>query len=221
MNNWSDYEMYLKPVHLKGQSVTLTIIKATEEETHPQRGKTVKSPVLWFRELPFGLILSPTNRSTLIALYGDRVSDCIGKPIIVKAVNEKVAGRDKQPIRIQPTRPNAPKVEPTTGEIVDQSASDQVSTELPDKKTDAPSYCRLHLCDMTTNSVGVYTHAVGDGGLCNGTASLPDAPDRCALHVAKMAEQSGTGVLFHRLKDSDGKTVAYCDGAAVKPNGKH
>lgn len=117
--NWSDYELYLKPVHLKGQAVTLTITKATEEETHPQRGKTVLSPVLWFRELPFGLILSPTNRTTLIGLYGDRVGDCIGKPIVVKAIKEKVAGRDKEPIRIQNVRPNAPRVEVETGEIVE------------------------------------------------------------------------------------------------------
>jgi hypothetical protein len=116
--NWSDYEMYLKPIHLKGQAVTLTIVKTTEEETHPQRGKSVTSPVLWFREMPFGFILSPTNRQTLIALYGDRVADCIGKPIVVKAVKEKVAGRDKEPIRIQNVRPTAPHVEPATGEIV-------------------------------------------------------------------------------------------------------
>lgn len=117
--NWSDYERFLKPVHLKGQSVTLTIVKATEEETHPQKGKTVLSPVIWFREIPFGLILSPTNRQTLIGLYGDRVSDCLGKPIVVKAVKEKVAGRDKEPIRIQNMRPNAPKIEVETGEIVE------------------------------------------------------------------------------------------------------
>jgi hypothetical protein len=130
--NWSDYEMYLKPVHLKGQAVTVTIVKATEEETHPQRGKSVVSPVLWFREIPFGLILSPTNRQTLIALYGDRVSDCIGKPIVIKAVKEKVAGRDKEPIRIQNVKPNAPKIEPSTGEIVEQPEKPQPEKEEPD-----------------------------------------------------------------------------------------
>ena len=121
--NWSDYERFLKPIHLKGQSVTLTITKTTEEKTHPQRGKEVISPVLWFKELPFGLILSPTNRQTLIALYGDRVADCIGQPISVKAVKEQVAGRDKEPIRIQSVRPNAPRVEPATGEIVSPASS--------------------------------------------------------------------------------------------------
>ncbi len=92
---------------------------------------------------------------------------------------------------------------------------------LPEKKTNAPSYCRLHLADMTANAIGVFAHSVGDGGLCNGTASLPDTPDRCDLHVVAMTEQSGTGVLFHRIKDADGKTISYCDGTTVKPNGKH
>ncbi len=118
-NNWSDYERFLKPVHLKGQAVTLTIVKMTEEETHPQRGKSVSSPVLWFRELPFGLIVSPTNRQTLIALYGDKVADCIGKPITVQSVAVKVAGNDRQPLRILKQRPSAPHIETTTGEIVD------------------------------------------------------------------------------------------------------
>lgn len=137
-SNWSDYEVFMKPVHLKGQAVTLTITKATEEETHPQRGKTVLSPVLWFRELPFGLILSPTNRTTLIGLYGDRVQDCIGKPIVVKAVKEKVAGRDKEPIRIQPTRPNAPKIEPSTGEIVEPPAAVGVPSPMGEVGASAP-----------------------------------------------------------------------------------
>ncbi len=128
MNNWSDYERYLKPVHLKGQAVTLTIIKAVEEETHPQKGKSVMSPVLYFREVPFGLILSPTNRQTLIALYGDRVADAIGKPIIVQAVSVKVAGNDRQPLRILKQRPAATRVEPATGEII----------EMPDGQMIAP-----------------------------------------------------------------------------------
>jgi hypothetical protein len=116
--NWSDYERFLKPIHLKGGERTLTITRISEEDTHPRPGETVKSPVLWFRELPFGLILSSTNRQTLIALYGDEIGQCIGKPITVLAVDVKVGGKPKQPIRIQKKRPNAPHVEPSTGEIV-------------------------------------------------------------------------------------------------------
>lgn len=131
MNNWSDYETFLKPVHLKGQAVTLTIVKASEEETHPQRGKTVTSPVLWFKELPFGLILSPTNRATLIALYGDAIAGCLGKPITVQAVAMKVAGNDKQPIRILKQRPAAAHVDTATGEIVQSAAPAVVQPAAP------------------------------------------------------------------------------------------
>jgi len=90
---------------------------------------------------------------------------------------------------------------------------------LPARKTDVPSYCHLHLCDMTANAIGLYTHGLMGGGLCNGTTSLPDTPDRCALHVVTMSEQSKTGVPFHRILDAKGDTTAYCDGSTVKPNG--
>ena len=116
--NWSDYEVYLKPIHLKGKAVTLTIVRAVEEDTHPKGGAVVKAPVLYFRELPFGLILSPTNRQTLAALYGDPVTECIGKPIMVQSVAVRVGNTQKTPIRILNQRPNAPKIEPETGEIV-------------------------------------------------------------------------------------------------------
>ncbi len=138
MTNWSDYERFLKPVHLKGQAVTLTITKATEEETHPQKGKTVLSPVLWFREMPFGLILSPSNRHTLIELYGDNISSAIGKPIVVKALKLNVAGRATEPIRIQNVRPNAPKVEPTTGEIVDEPEPSSAAETNPVSEPEQP-----------------------------------------------------------------------------------
>ncbi len=143
--NWSDYERFLKPAHLKGQAVTLTIVKATEEETHPQKGKATLSPVLWFREVPFGLILSPTNRQTLTALYGDAIQDCIGKPIAVQAVSVKVAGSDKQPIRILRQRPNAPHVEPATGEIIEPppvtypTHEERVIPQTPTSNSNSPA----------------------------------------------------------------------------------
>jgi hypothetical protein len=129
-SNWSDYERFLKPIHLKGAILTLTVTRITEEDTHPRPGETVKNPVLWFKELPFGMILSPTNRATLIDLYGDSVRDSIGKPIAVKAVTLKVGGKDKQPLRIQRQRPNAPHVEPT-GEIIDPVETLPATSQTP------------------------------------------------------------------------------------------
>lgn len=131
--NWSDYEMYLKPIHLKGKTVTLTIVRAVEEDTHPKGGAVVKAPVLYFRELPFGLILSPTNRQTLAALYGDHVSECIGKPIAVQSVAVRVGNVQKTPIRILNQRPNAPAIVPSTGEIVAplSAAESRAVTEQP------------------------------------------------------------------------------------------
>lgn len=136
MKNWSDYETFLKPVHLKNAERVLTITRITEEDTHPQPGKTVKSPVIWFKELPQGLILSPTNRQTLISLYGDDVQACVGKPIAVKAISVRVGGKDKQPIRIQSNRPVAPRVEPSTGEIVEPETDKENVTYQTDPSLD-------------------------------------------------------------------------------------
>lgn len=116
--NLSDYERFLKPVHLKGEARTLTIVEFTEEETHPQRGEAKLALVAWFREAPFGFILSPTNRQILYETH-DALADWIGKPITVKAVAiGKVGKMDRSPIRIVNTRPNAPAIDTATGEIV-------------------------------------------------------------------------------------------------------
>lgn len=203
--NWSDYERYLKPVHLDGKAVILTIVKATEEETHPQKGKTVVSPVLWFREKPFGLILSPTNRATLIALYGDAIAGCLGKPITVQAVAVKVAGNDKQPIRILRQRPAAPSLDTATGELVVPTAVSGVSpSPLP----------------------GDHGPERSDGGGRGegpteldehfGSPKLTAAPDFCALHNVTMTETSGkTGQPYHRLTLESGQ-VAFCNSVEVK-----
>jgi hypothetical protein len=117
-SNLSDYERFLKPVHLKGEAKTFTIVKFTEEKTHPQKGEERIELVAWFREVPFGFILSPTNRKTLYETC-DELAGWIGKPITVKAIAiGKVGKTDRSPIRITNTRPNAPKIEPSTGEIV-------------------------------------------------------------------------------------------------------
>jgi len=111
--NLSDYEKYLKAFHLGGKAMTLTIVKITEEVTHPNSGKAEMGLVLWFKERPFGLILSTINRRTLIELCGDSISNMIGKQIIVKAVTVEVAGVEKEPIRILKQRPAATKKEAT------------------------------------------------------------------------------------------------------------
>lgn len=138
-DNLSDYERYLKPVHLKGKEVTLTITRFTEEETHPQRGQAKTALVAWFRELPFGLILSPTNRQTLMEA-GDSIAGWIGKPITVKSVPiGKVGPVQRSPIRIVNTRPAAPSVNPATGEIVSPSPS-QGEGEAPVTYPEQPEH---------------------------------------------------------------------------------
>jgi hypothetical protein len=216
MNNWSDYERFLKPVHLEGKAVTLTIVKATEEETHPQKGKTTTSPVLWFREKPFGLILSPTNRATLIALYGDAIAGCIGKPITVQAVSVKVAGNDKQPIRILKQRPAAPSIEPATGEIVPPSW-----VVPPQGATPEAVYEQAHGPEW----VGNLGEAPGEldahfGGPKLTATTAQTSPDFCTRHSVVMTETSPkTGLPFHRITE-DSK-VGFCNGVETKFGNGH
>lgn len=196
-HNWSDYEMFLKPIHLKSAERVLTITRISEEDTHPQPGKTVKSPVLWFKELPFGLILSPTNRQTLIELFGDEVNACLGKPIAVKAVAMKVGGRDKQPIRIQKRRPAAPHVETSTGEIREAAPAAEGVTypEHPETIITEPPRSELD-AHFGTQKI---------------TAGAP-----CTLHNVKMGEISKkTSLPYHRLTTEDG-LVGFCNGSEVK-----
>lgn len=129
--NWSDYEQYLKPYHLKGKAHTLTIASITEEETHPQGGKARIAPVVWFKEHPFsqwGFVLSPTNRHTLIEIYGDPINDSIGKTITIKSISiGKVAGKEQAPIRISSRRPATASSRP------DQEISDQLKAPTIDE----------------------------------------------------------------------------------------
>lgn len=98
--NWSDFEKYLKPVHLGGKARIVTIARIAIEETHPRPGVTEDSPVGYLAEYKQGLILSPTNRTTLIELFGDDVEACIGQKVVIKVVPLKVAGKEKTPVRI-------------------------------------------------------------------------------------------------------------------------
>lgn len=98
---WSDFDHYLRGEHLAGKPFTLAIARLEMEETHPQPGKTVMSPVLYFRGTSKGLILSPTNIRKLAALFGDGVEASVGQKIVLFALPLKVAGRQTLPIRIR------------------------------------------------------------------------------------------------------------------------
>ena len=65
---------------------------------------TEQTPVAHLSGRKKGLILSPTNRRALKALFGDDVCACKGKWVVLEAVPMRVAGRDRLPIRIGPAQ---------------------------------------------------------------------------------------------------------------------
>jgi hypothetical protein len=111
---WSDFDKYLKGEHLEGKAYTVTIRAVEIEETHPRPGQVQLAPVAYFKETKKGLVLTPTNQDALARLFGDDITGCIGKPIVIKAEQMRVAGNDRLPIRIYPA--NKPTVDDLTGE---------------------------------------------------------------------------------------------------------
>ena len=114
---WSMFEKYLTAIELQGKRARLTIDRIEIETTHTRPSVTEEVPVLYFREVKRGLVLSHTNRRALAKAFGDDVEACIGKQILVEAVAVQVAGRDQTPIRI--TAPAPAKVDTKTGEVTD------------------------------------------------------------------------------------------------------
>jgi hypothetical protein len=100
-NRWSDFERYLKSVHLQGKRATVKIVRVAIEELHPRPGKVERAPVIYFEGKSKGLILSATNQRTLARLFGDDINGCVGKTVSLEAVEVKVAGVSKFPIRIK------------------------------------------------------------------------------------------------------------------------
>jgi hypothetical protein len=98
---WSDFERYLKSVHLLGRRATVKVARVAIEELHPRPGKVERAPVVYFEGKSKGLILSATNQRTLARLFGDDINACVGKLVTLEAVEVKVAGVSKYPIRIK------------------------------------------------------------------------------------------------------------------------
>ena len=72
------------------------------------------TPVAYFKETKKGLVLSPTNQDALARLFGDKMTNCLGKQIVIKAEQMRVAGNDRLPIRIYPA--TKPTVDDLTSE---------------------------------------------------------------------------------------------------------
>ena len=112
MPNYVRYQEYFK-TFLGGWTFedgdkTLTIKSVGEEEMYDaDTGGKKKALALRFEELDLPMVLNVTNSETIAAVVGsDRLSDWIGKKIIVGTSKVKAFGKVHDAIRVRPDKPD-------------------------------------------------------------------------------------------------------------------
>ncbi|MCL4394139.1 MAG: hypothetical protein M1482_04920 [Chloroflexi bacterium] len=109
-DKWSDYDAHISAQVLGGKPFNLTIRTIEEEEFFdPDSQQKEIKPVVYFTGTTKGLILSPTNRKALQAMFGDDKTGCIGRRVKLGCVEIKAFGRVQDVVRIFPADelPNA------------------------------------------------------------------------------------------------------------------
>lgn len=100
---WSDFDRWLKADHLQAKARSLTIDQVVVEDVYSQAEKRLRpAPVLYFKETKKGLVLSGTNQDALQVLFGDDVTGCFGKRVLLEPTPMRVAGRELVVIRLKP-----------------------------------------------------------------------------------------------------------------------
>ena len=97
---WSDLDEYIKPAHLQGAIVPVTIDHIEFRKLHPRPGVEEIKPVAYFVGKQKGLILTATNQDYLRQHYGDDITASYGKPVTISATVKRVAGKDIETIVI-------------------------------------------------------------------------------------------------------------------------
>ena len=98
---WSDFEQYLKPAHLKGKPARVEIADIkTEKHYNQDRAQVEPVPVIFFKNAKRPLVVSPANRKALAQLFGDDCSAAIGKSVLLVPAVVKAFGKEQETIRI-------------------------------------------------------------------------------------------------------------------------
>jgi hypothetical protein len=91
---WSDLDPYLKAAHLPvGKTVPAVVDRIEFVTLHPRPAQEEIKPVMYFKSKSKGLILTSTNQDFLRATFGDEITASYGKPVTLRAIQKKVAGR--------------------------------------------------------------------------------------------------------------------------------
>lgn len=110
----TDYDKHIKAIHLEGKALIFTIRCVAESRLgKPREAAEVATiagdypevklltPIVFFRETSKYLILSNTNRTALIQLFGPDPVKWIGQKVTLKAEQVKVGRKLENPVRVQ------------------------------------------------------------------------------------------------------------------------
>lgn len=96
----------------EGKDAVLIIDHVEGGSIHNMRtNKKDKRPLVFFRnvrEPKKPLVLNPTNRQTIIGMYGKFIEDWVGKPIALYKTDVAAFGGTTEGIRVRPTAPAMP-----------------------------------------------------------------------------------------------------------------
>lgn len=97
---------YLKHQELAGDGAdTHVTIRGFDQETLENNGSKQKKWVLYFNELDKGLALNATNGKTVCKMFGDEMTDWIGKKIALYVKDDvEFGGEMVSAIRIRPKK---------------------------------------------------------------------------------------------------------------------
>lgn len=98
---------YLKAddVDEQGGDVPATIKGVRLEEMQDNEGAKEDKPVLYFNNVPKGMVLNKTNADRISAAYGDESDSWRGKPVVLYTEEVKAFGKTTNAIRLRVAKP--------------------------------------------------------------------------------------------------------------------
>jgi hypothetical protein len=85
--------------------LNLTILKITQEKMKQRDGTDIDKPVVFFREVPKGMVLNRTNANFLINLYGKDYAQWVGKSVTLGIENITAFGETQAALRFRDEEP--------------------------------------------------------------------------------------------------------------------
>ena len=106
LKNFNNVELlfpskYLKAADLRGKAVTVYIERIVpREKLVMQGGKTDTKPIVFFKGKDKAQILNKTNARSIAKVYGNELTNWLGKPIVIFSTEVEARGEMVEAIRV-------------------------------------------------------------------------------------------------------------------------